>query len=103
SVGIWKMLQIRMNKFQRLSFLLLFLNAIPLLLADGPADNAQDKVRPVPPPGRVISETDRSELQSASDRLGQQIDQARHSLKPPYVDLLPDVIIFHNAVRYALA
>jgi hypothetical protein len=42
--------------------------------ADGPGDNLPDKVRPVPPPGIRIADTDREELQKGSDELGQQIE-----------------------------
>jgi hypothetical protein len=72
--------------------------------ADGPTDNKGDKVRPVPPPGIAISASDQSQLQQAADELGKQIDAARAELKarPGLLKLLPDVQIFHNAVRYAL-
>ena len=72
--------------------------------ADGPRDNVADKVRPIPPAGIKISEPDRNALQKSSDELGQAIEAARVSLakKPALLGLLPDVQIFHNAVRYAL-
>jgi dienelactone hydrolase len=75
-----------------------------LLHADGPGDNLPDKVRPVPPPGIKIDESDRSELQAGVDALGKDIEQLRQDLKnkPALLELLPDVAIFHNAVRYAL-
>lgn len=74
------------------------------LLADGPADNQADKVRPVPPPGVVIADTDRRELEAGVAELGREIDSAREAFqgKAPLLQLLPDVQIFHNAVRYAL-
>lgn len=73
--------------------------------ADGPGDNLPDKVRPVPPPGTKLNDADRTELQKATDALGQEIDNLRQALqtKPSLRELLPDVQIFHNAVRYALA
>ena len=72
--------------------------------ADGLADNTPEKVRPVPPPGIAISETDRTELRAGVAELGQEIDSLRAELnsKPTMLELLPDVQIFHNAVRYAL-
>ncbi len=73
-------------------------------LADGPADNRVDKVRPVPPPGVAIPEANRAELQKGVTELGQEIETLGKSLvsRPPLLELLPDVQIFHNAVRYAL-
>jgi dienelactone hydrolase len=75
------------------------------LYADGPGDNLPDKVRPVPPPGIAIPEADRAELQASVIDLGKEIGALRKELKgkPALLDLLPDVQIYHNAVRYALA
>lgn len=72
--------------------------------ADGPADNIVDKVRPVPPPGIAIPDKDRGELQKGAEALGKTIEELRKDLakKPDLLALLPDVQIFHNAVRYAL-
>ncbi|HEU0038790.1 MAG TPA: prolyl oligopeptidase family serine peptidase [Verrucomicrobiae bacterium] len=76
----------------------------PGVRADGLADNWPEKVRPVPPPGIAISETDRAELRAGVAELGKEIDSLRAELnsKPAMLELLPDVQIFHNAVRYAL-
>jgi pimeloyl-ACP methyl ester carboxylesterase len=73
-------------------------------LADGPGDNRSDKVRPIPPPGKSISESDRQELERGVDELRGKIDQLRESTKkkPALRDLLPDIEIFYNAVHYAL-
>jgi hypothetical protein len=74
-----------------------------VLRADGPADNLPGKVRPVPPPGITVSDADREELGSGIAQLGKEIDALRMQLKgKPLSELLPDVQIFHNAVRYAL-
>jgi pimeloyl-ACP methyl ester carboxylesterase len=55
---------------------------------------AQD--RPVPPPGVPVPDNDRQELTAGLDRLNASIAAlGRHSL-------LPDVLIFREAVRYAL-
>src|SRR5262249_4232945 len=66
--------------------------------------NVPDKVRPVPPPGVKIADADRTDLQARVDELGQDIEQLRSELKgkPALLELLPDVQIYHNAVRYAL-
>jgi hypothetical protein len=74
------------------------------LLADGPTDNQPDKVRPVPPPGIKISASERTILESGIAQLGQEIESLRGALKskPKLLELLPDVQIYHNAVRYAL-
>src|SRR5207249_10943072 len=75
-----------------------------LALADGPLDNQPDKVRPIPPPGVTIPDADRAELQKGVAQLGKEIDELRQALKgkPNLLELLPDVQIFHNAVRYPL-
>jgi hypothetical protein len=75
-----------------------------LLPADGPGDNLPDKVRSVPPPGLSIDDLDRTRLRADVEELGGEIEQLRQGLKnkPALLDLLPDVQIFHNAVRYAL-
>ena len=71
---------------------------------DGPGDNIAEKVRPVPPPGVTIAEADRQELMAGVAELGKEIDGLRDSLqkKAALLELLPDVQIYHNAVRYAL-
>jgi pimeloyl-ACP methyl ester carboxylesterase len=76
-----------------------------LVRADGPADNLVDRVRPVPPKGIAVSDTDRSALQAGVDELGKEVDALRDALKrkPDLLARLPDVQIYHNAVRYALA
>jgi dienelactone hydrolase len=75
-----------------------------VLHADGPGDNFPDKVRPVPPPGIAIEDAERAQLQAEMEALGKEIEQLRQDLKgkPAFLELLPDVQIFYNAVRYAL-
>jgi hypothetical protein len=89
---------------QRLLAVALFLTVALCLHADGPKDNLPDNVRPVPPPGIEVPAADRSELQAGVAELGKEIEGLRKSLekKPDLLRLLPDVQIFHNAVRYAL-
>jgi hypothetical protein len=83
---------------------LILLVAVAAVRADGPADNNADKVRQIPPPGIRVPESDRAELQAGVKELGLQIDALRADLKgkPALLELLPDVQIYHNAVRYAL-
>ncbi len=61
-------------------------------------------VRPVPPPGVALPDGDRAELQAGVVALGKDITVLRHSLqsKPELLALLPDVMIFHKAVDWAL-
>lgn len=72
--------------------------------ADGPGDNLPDNVRRIPPPGIAVPDADRAELSAGIAQLGREIDSLKASLKgkPALLDLLPDVQIYHNAVRYAL-
>jgi hypothetical protein len=76
---------------------LLFQSLLLSPRADGPTDNLADKVRPVPPPGITISETDRAQLESGLNQLGDAIKKI-----PSTSSRIADVQIFHNAVRYAL-
>src|SRR5262249_18322936 len=76
---------------------------VPLLFADGPGDNVPDNVRPVPPPGAPITARDRQDLQAGVEALGKEIDDLKKTLKgKPHLELLPDVQVYYNAVRYAL-
>ena len=70
-------------------------------LADGPADNVAEKVRPIPPPGIAVPEKDRAELQAGLGALGREIEALR-AAPARQASLLPDVEILHKAVRYAL-
>lgn len=58
-----------------------------------------------PPKGIAIPATVRAELEQGVEALGHEIESLRLALKgkPALLELLPDVEIFHNAVRYALA
>lgn len=87
-----------------LAFLGLLLT-IAFAAADGPGDDLPDKVRRVPPPGIAVADADRAELQAGIDALGKEIAALPGALKgkPALLELLPDVQIYHNAVRYALA
>jgi dienelactone hydrolase len=72
--------------------------------ADGPGDNVADSVRPVPPKGSEIPAADRESLTKELDLLGKEIQALKKSLElnPALLELLPDVEIYHKAVRYAL-
>jgi hypothetical protein len=71
------------------------------VLAQNPAPAP---IRPVPPPGVTIPDGDRSELQTGVTALGKEIVvlKARLKDKPELLELLPDVMIFHKAVDWAL-
>src|SRR5688500_13021334 len=81
-------------------FLCLLAGLASNVSADGPADNIPDKVRPVPPPGIAVSDADRAALQKGLDELALDIEAARKN--PKTAQWLPDVQIYHQAVRYAL-
>ena len=72
--------------------------------AQTPVEVQPDNVRRIPPPGINVSEGDRSELTRGAESLGAQIEALKISLKskPKLLQLLPDVQIYHNAVRYAV-
>jgi hypothetical protein len=84
--------------------ILAFAAIASLLGADGPADNIVEKVRRIPPPGIKLSAADRDELAAGVAKLGEDIAGLRVALKakPALLDVLPDVQIYYNAVRYAL-
>ena len=88
----------------RLAVAAVLLASILVVRADGPSDNIPDKVRPVPPPGVAISGADREELEKGVADFGEEIEALRNSLKakPSMNELLPDVEVFHKAVRWAL-
>ncbi len=77
---------------------------LPVLLADGPADNQADKVRRQPPAGIQIAEADRAELAAGAERLGAELEAGARELagKPALLARVPDVRVFHKAVDWAL-
>jgi len=90
---------------KRLAFVVLAAGGLTgWLYSDGPGDNLPDKVRRIPPPGVEIAEADKSELHAGVAQLGKDIDGLKTALagKAALLELLPDVQIYHNAVRYAL-
>jgi hypothetical protein len=82
--------------------------AIAVLLAaigtaDGERDNQEDNVRRIPPPGVAVPDADKAELAAGVEALGKEIESLRSELKgKPALDLLPDVQIYHKAVKWAL-
>jgi hypothetical protein len=63
-----------------------------------------ENVRPIPPPGVSVPDADRADLEAGLTELGGAIDGLRVQLKTrtALLEMLPDVIIYYNAVRYAL-
>ena len=82
--------------FSRLCFL-----AFTLLLTAAPFARA---VNPIPPPGVPVPDADRAALTAGVAALGKEIDSLRSILKvrPEMLALLPDVMIFHKSVDWAL-
>ncbi len=75
------------------------------VMADGPADNSAENVRPVPPPGIAVPPEDAARLTAALARLDRQLAELREPLreKPALLAQLPDVEIYAKAVRDAPA
>ncbi len=82
----------------------------PASLADGPKDNLPDQVRPIPPVGVELSAAEREELDKGLGELNQAIGKLRERTAKAkdkdkdkqIAELLPDVEIFHRAVRQAV-
>ena len=76
------------------------------LVAFGLTTTAAERANPnrVPPPGLSIAETNRAELRAGADQLAKEIAVLREGLKskPSLLELMPDVVIFHKAVDWAL-
>src|SRR5262249_55244545 len=71
---------------------------ILLFIATAMAQTSQQRpaMRPIPPAGIELPAQDRAELEAGLQRLRSVIDRLRDN------PLLPDVMIYHEAVRYAL-
>lgn len=74
------------------SFLLLLTTAF----AQQPINQQRPPVKPIPPAGVEVPAQDRAELEAGLQRLKAAIDKLGNH------PLLPDVMIYHEAVRYAL-
>jgi len=71
-----------------------------ILLADGPKDNIPETVRPIPPIGTEVPDDVRNRLATGLKELEVKINDLRRD--GTKADHLPDVEIFHKAVRYTL-
>src|SRR5580765_55534 len=69
---------------------------LPVILLCAAAIFAQPAIKPIPAPGIEVPAAERNELQAGLAHLRISIDK----LKPG--PLVADVLIFHEAVRYAL-
>ncbi|MGH9853525.1 MAG: prolyl oligopeptidase family serine peptidase, partial [Blastocatellia bacterium] len=89
--------------FTRSILLFLFIASIATSSITAQQNNSENPRR-IPPAGVEIPAADRAELEAGVARLGKEIEALRIELKnnPALLDLLPDVQIFYNAVRYAL-
>jgi len=84
-----------------IAFLLLGFSALELL-ADGPADNQVEKIRPVPPPGIEVPAQVRESLNVALEPLKKSIEELSASKDPRIQSQLPDAEFFYRAVSLAL-
>lgn len=75
------------------------------VFGDGAQDNRAENVRKIPPPGVPIPADVRQRLEAGIAQLGAEITSLRTAIerKPVLLELLPDVQIYYNAVRYAVA
>ena len=73
-------------------------------LADGPKDNVAENVRPIPPKGIAVPAADRAKLTAALGEFTTDLARLPADLagKPAMLGLVPDVEVYHKAVRYAL-
>ncbi len=71
--------------------------------ADGLKDNLPAQVRPVPPVGIELSDTDRRDLLSGQKKLYTQIETLKKSKDARIQSLIPDVEIFARAIRDGVA
>src|SRR5947209_9663844 len=79
----------------------LLLSAVAAL-ADGPSDNDPTKVRRVPKLGIDVPAATRGELETGLAKLRGAIDALAARQDARTAELLPDVEIYHKAVRDAL-
>ncbi len=84
------------------AFSLLLVALVSIAAADGLGDNDPQNVRQVPRVGVDVPDADRQVLQAGLDRLQQSLQSLIKRTDPQTQRLLPDVEIFHRAVRDAL-
>lgn len=82
-----------------LAFILLAISCLTLS-ADGPKDNIAEDVRPIPPVGLEIPDEVRESLEAGLQELGDKVRSLKE--KKGLERLIPDVEIYHKAVRYIL-
>jgi len=63
---------------------------------------AAPAIKQIPAPGVEVPAADKVELEAGLKELGAEIETLKKELKAPLADLLPDVEIYHKAVRTAL-
>ncbi len=88
--------------FSRLLVTFILLLTSATTLADGPKDNDSNHVRRIPRPGISVTPSDRRELEAGLQELDKLIKQIKDRHDARSKELLPDVEIFHRAVRTAL-
>ena len=87
---------------QRSALYLCFALSIPVWsLADGPADNKAQNVRRIPPAGVPVPDDKRAALTAETEKLGAVLAELAKSPATKQA-WLPDVLIFHKAVDWAL-
>ena len=77
---------------------------LPAIGQERAAAAGRDAIKPIPPPGQPLAAADLDELQAGVEKLGRDIDALCAALAgdAQRLALLPDVQIYHNAVRYPL-
>lgn len=81
--------------------------AVAPVAADGPADNKSDTVRPVPPPGIMVSDADKQALTEGLQPLQAKLAELQKPVgdkKQPAIrqHLVADIAVLQSAVRDAL-
>jgi len=89
-----------MNRMPIAATFLLCLSATAF--ADGLGDNDPNNVRPVPKPGAEVPDADREKLTAGLAELHGKLQTLKQSKDSKVRALVPDVEIFHRAVRCAL-
>lgn len=86
------------------AFIFLLSLVSPFVLADSPADNLAENVRPIPPEGIPVPDDKRASLESGLSELQTKIEalQKTGETNPVIQQYLPDVEICYKAVRDAL-
>ncbi len=81
---------------------LILLACVPPCLADGPADNIPERVRPVPGKGIEVPAETRAALEDGLKALSSKIAEVEARNNPKLARFLPDLRIYHKAVHDAL-